>query len=59
VYVWADGSHVQARPEDAEQCLLVIVSATPEGKKELVGQLSLGTSLSKGCDASVNLVALQ
>jgi len=39
LYVWTDGSHLQARPEDAEQCLLVIVSATPEGVKELVGLL--------------------
>ena len=28
---------MQARLEDAAQCLLVIVGATPEGKKELVG----------------------
>jgi putative transposase len=28
---------VQARLEDAAQCLLVIIGATPEGKKELVG----------------------
>ena len=27
----------QARLEDAAQCLLVIIGATPEGKKELVG----------------------
>ena len=37
VYLWADGIHVQARLENAAQCLLVIVGATPEGKKELVG----------------------
>jgi putative transposase len=37
VYLWADGIHVQARLEDAAQCLLVIIGATPEGKKELVG----------------------
>jgi putative transposase len=37
VYFWADGIHVQARLEDAAQCLLVIIGATPEGKKELVG----------------------
>jgi putative transposase len=37
VYVWADGIHVQARLEDAAQCLLVIIGATPEGRKELVG----------------------
>jgi putative transposase len=33
----ADGIHVQARLEDAAQCLLVIIGATPEGEKELVG----------------------
>ena len=37
VYMWADGIHVQARLEDTAQCLLVIIGATPEGKKELVG----------------------
>lgn len=37
VYFWADGIHVQARLEDQAQCLLVIIGATPEGKKELVG----------------------
>ena len=37
VYFWADGIHVQARLEDAAQCLLVVIGATPEGKKELVG----------------------
>jgi transposase-like protein len=34
---WVDGIHVQARLEDDAQCLLVIIGATPEGKKELVG----------------------
>jgi putative transposase len=37
VYFWVDGIHVQARLEDVAQCLLVIIGATPEGKKELVG----------------------
>ena len=37
VYFWVDGIHVQARLEDHAQCLLVIIGATPEGKKELVG----------------------
>jgi transposase-like protein len=37
VYFWADGIHVQARLEDEAQCLLVVIGATPEGKKELVG----------------------
>src|SRR4029077_5068043 len=37
VYVWVDGIYVQARLEDDAQCLLVIIGATAEGKKELVG----------------------
>ncbi len=37
VYVWADGIHLQARLEEEKQCILVIIGATPEGKKELVG----------------------
>src|SRR6202035_5559842 len=37
VYFWVDGIHVQARLEEAAQYLLVIIGATPEGKKELVG----------------------
>ena len=36
VYFWPT-AHVQARLEDDAQCLLVIIGATPEGKKELVG----------------------
>jgi putative transposase len=37
VYFWVDGIHVQARLEDAAQCFVVIIGATPEGKKEVVG----------------------
>ena len=37
VYFWVDGIHVQARLEADAQCLLVIIGATPEGKKEVVG----------------------
>jgi len=37
VYFWADGIHLEARLEDQAQCILVIIGATPEGKKELVG----------------------
>lgn len=37
VYVWADGIYVQARLEDEKQCILVLIGATPEGKKELLG----------------------
>jgi len=37
VYFWADGIHLEARLENQAQCILVIIGATPEGKKELVG----------------------
>ena len=37
VYVWADGIYLQARLEDEKQCILVLIGATPEGKKELIG----------------------
>jgi putative transposase len=37
VYIWADGIHLQARLEDGKQCILVLIGATPEGRKELVG----------------------
>jgi transposase-like protein len=37
VYVWADGIHLEARLEDEKQCILVLIGATAEGKKELVG----------------------
>jgi transposase-like protein len=37
VYVWADGVYLQARMEPTAECMLVLIGATPEGKKELVG----------------------
>ena len=37
VYLWADGVYLQARMEPEAECILVIIGATPEGKKELVG----------------------
>jgi putative transposase len=37
VYVWADGVYLQARMEPDKQCILVLIGATPEGKKELIG----------------------
>src|SRR3954454_3784951 len=37
VYVWADGVYLQARMEDQAECILVLIGATPEGRKELVG----------------------
>jgi len=37
VYIWADGVYLQARMEPQAECILVILGATPEGRKELVG----------------------
>jgi transposase-like protein len=40
VYVWADGVHFNIRLEDEgnqSQCILVLMGATPDGKKELIG----------------------
>lgn len=39
VYVWADGIHVKVRLEDdanKKQCILVLMGATADGKKELI-----------------------
>jgi putative transposase len=37
VYLWADGVYLQARMEPQAECMLVVIGATPEGRKELVG----------------------
>ena len=37
VYIWADGIYLQARMEPQAECMLVLIGATPEGKKELIG----------------------
>ena len=37
VYVWPDGVFLQARMEDHGECMLVLIGATPAGKKELIG----------------------
>jgi transposase-like protein len=37
VYFWADGVYLQARMEAQAECILVLIGATPEGKKELLG----------------------
>ncbi len=36
VYVWADGIHFNIRLEEDRQCILVLMGATPEGRKELI-----------------------
>ena len=36
VYVWADGVHFNIRLEGGRQCILVLMGATAEGRKELI-----------------------
>ena len=36
VYFWADGIHFNVRLEEGRSCILVVMGATAEGKKELV-----------------------
>jgi len=36
VYIWVDGVHFGVRMEDASQCILVVIGAKPDGKKELL-----------------------
>ena len=36
VYVWADGIHFNIRLEEDRQCILVLMGATANGKKELI-----------------------
>ena len=36
-YIWADGIYFQARIEPDSQCMLVLIGATPDGRKELIG----------------------
>src|SRR5215204_5522239 len=44
VYVWADGIYFGVRLEEARQCILVLLGATKDGRKELlaIGDGSLG-----------------
>ena len=58
VYVWADGVHLQARMEPQAECMLVLIGATPEGKKELVGfQVGLRESAQSWRELLVDLKA--
>lgn len=36
VYFWVDGIHFNVRLDDERQCILVIIGARPDGKKEVV-----------------------
>ena len=58
VYVWADGVYLQARMEPQAECMLVLIGATPEGKKELVGfQVGLRESAQSWRELLVDLKA--
>ncbi len=39
VYFWADGIHFNIRLEEDRQCILVLMGATADGSKELIGIL--------------------
>ena len=36
VYAWADGVHYNIRLDEGRQCILVLISATDDGRKELI-----------------------
>jgi transposase-like protein len=58
VYLWADGVYPQARMEPQAECMLMLVGATPEGKKELVGfQVGLRESAQSWRELLVDLKA--
>jgi putative transposase len=57
-YVWADGVYLQARMEPRAECMLVLIGATPEGKKELVGfQVGIRESVHSWRELLVDLKA--
>ena len=59
VYVSADGIYLQARLEDEKQCILVLIGATPEGRKELVGSSSSSKLRRIAGDASTATTSCQ
>jgi putative transposase len=57
-YIWADGVYLQARMEPRAECMLVLIGATPEGKKELVGfQVGIRESVHSWRELLVDLKA--
>jgi len=57
-YIWADGVYLQARMEPRAECMLVLIGATPEGKKELVGfQVGMRESVQSWRELLVDLKA--
>ena len=58
VYIWADGVYLQARMEPQAECMLVMIGATPEGRKELLGfQVGLRESAQSWRELLVDLKA--
>jgi putative transposase len=58
VYIWVDGVYLQARMEPQAECMLVVIGATPEGKKELLGfQVGLRESAQSWRELLVELKA--
>ena len=58
VYIWADGVYLQARMEPQAECMLVLIGATSEGKKELLGfQVGLRESAQSWRELLVDLKA--
>ena len=58
VYVWADGVYLQARMEPQAECMLVLIGATPEGVKELIGfQIGMRESAQSWRELLVDLKA--
>jgi transposase-like protein len=52
VHVWADGIHFNIRLEEDRQCILVLMGATKEGKKELIAVqagFARASSLGRNC----------
>ncbi len=39
VYLWADGVYFNVRLDEERQCILVLMGATSDGRKELIGIL--------------------
>jgi putative transposase len=57
-YVWADGVYLQARMEPQAECMLVLIGATPEGVKELIGfQIGMRESAQSWRELLVDLKA--
>jgi putative transposase len=58
VHLWADGVYLQARMEPQAECMPVLIGATPEGEKELVGfQVGLRESAQSWRELLVDLKA--